>query len=87
MFLDAQGNFVYADLVAMKDSEEHLLCWFAPRLSRSPSMPLITKKPLKQERLLQHLDFNLNYLALERSYMAEHQAAGSKTIYNPNLGV
>jgi hypothetical protein len=86
MFLDGQGNFVYADLVAMQIPKN--IYYAGLRRAYLKSLHATQNKKASEVGAafaMSNLQAGLS--GSERSYLAEHQEAGSKPIYNPNLGV
>jgi len=86
MFLDGQGNFVYADLVAMQIPNN--LYYAGLRRAYLKSLHATqNKKAAEVGAAFASSRLQAELSGSERSYLAEHQEAGSKPIYNPNLGV
>lgn len=86
MFLDGQGNFVYADLVAMQIPKN--LYYAGLRRAYLKSLHATqNKKAAEAGAAFAASRLQAELSGSERSYLAEHQEAGSKPIYNPNLGV
>ncbi len=85
MFLDAQGNFVYADLVAMQIPKN--IYYAGLRRAYLKSLHATqNKKAAEAGAAFATSRLQGELTGAERSYMAAHDLT-EKPIYNPNLGV
>ena len=86
MFQDSQGNFMWADLTAMYVRKD--IYYAGLRRSYIKSLHATnSKKAGEIGATFAKSNLQSGLSAQERNYMAEHEAAGSKPIYNPNIGV
>lgn len=86
MFLDAKGNFVYVDLIAMKIPKNIYYAGIRQAYVRSLRASS-NKKAAEAGAVFAANNLRQSLSGNERAYLATHEDVANKPVYNPTVGV